>query len=116
MVNNSTNINKTNNHLSPQIIEHKKKHKKKQNKTTAYNIVNCGLRQLQRCSDVKPVNDITNLHFWCVDLQRQLVFTKWVSACCLKRHLSNFSVISWREQVNFQRNDDEVCFVLDQYV
>jgi hypothetical protein len=24
MVNNSTNINKTNNHLSPQIIEHKK--------------------------------------------------------------------------------------------
>jgi hypothetical protein len=28
MVNNSTNINKTNNHLSPQIIEHKKKQKK----------------------------------------------------------------------------------------
>jgi len=26
MVNNSTNINKTNNYLSPQIIEHKKKH------------------------------------------------------------------------------------------
>ena len=26
MVNNSTNINKTNNHLSPQIIEHRKDH------------------------------------------------------------------------------------------
>ena len=23
--------------------------------------------------------------------------------------------ISWREQVNFQRDDDEVCFVLDQH-
>jgi hypothetical protein len=26
MVKNSTNINKTNNHLSPQLIEHKKDH------------------------------------------------------------------------------------------
>jgi ribosomal protein L18 len=26
MVNNSNNINKTNNHISPQIIEHKKDH------------------------------------------------------------------------------------------
>ena len=28
---------------------------------------------------------------------------------------SNFSAISWREQVNFQRNDDEVRFLLDQH-
>ena len=27
----------------------------------------------------------------------------------------NFSAISWREQVNFQLNDDEVLFVLDQH-
>jgi hypothetical protein len=27
---------------------------------------------------------------------------------------SNFSAISWQEQVNFQWNDDEVHFVLDQ--
>jgi hypothetical protein len=27
---------------------------------------------------------------------------------------SIFSAISWREQVNFQWDDDEVCFVLDQ--
>ena len=31
------------------------------------------------------------------------------------RQFSNFSSISWREQVNFQRDDDEVRFVLDQY-
>ena len=104
-------------HLSPLTSNHWTKTKKttKQNKTTTYNIVNSGLRQLQRCSDVKPFNGIINLHFWCVDLQRQLIYTKSVSACCLTRHLSNFSAISWREQVNFQRNDDEVCFVLDQY-
>jgi hypothetical protein len=34
MVNNSTNINQTNDHLSPQLIEHKK--------ATAYNIGNLG--------------------------------------------------------------------------
>ena len=27
----------------------------------------------------------------------------------------NFSAISWREQVNFQLNDDDVLFVLDQH-
>jgi len=30
------------------------------------------------------------------------------------RQLSIFSAISWREQVNFQWDDDEVSFVLDQ--
>ena len=39
---------------------------------------------------------------------------EWVSDCCLTP-ISNFSAISWREQVNFQWNDDEVCFVLDQH-
>ena len=29
--------------------------------------------------------------------------------------MSNFSAISWQEQVYFQRDDDEVCFVLDQH-
>jgi len=29
-------------------------------------------------------------------------------------HFSNFSAISWEEQVNC-RDDDEVCFVLDQH-
>jgi len=31
------------------------------------------------------------------------------------RQLSNFSALSWREQVNFQRDDDEIRFVLDQH-
>ena len=54
MVNNSTNINKTNNNLSSQIIEHKKK------KTMTYDIGNSGpdLRQALNCSGVKPVNVI----------------------------------------------------------
>ena len=38
----------------------------------------------------------------------------WVSDCCLTP-FSNFSVITWREQINFQWDDDEVHFVLDQY-
>ena len=36
-----------------------------------------------------------------------------MSDCCLVQ-FSNFSAISWREQVNFQW-DDEVRFVLDQH-
>jgi len=31
-----------------------------------------------------------------------------------ERQLSNFSAVSWREQVNCQWDDDEVHFVLDQ--
>jgi len=39
-----------------------------------------------------------------------------VSDCCLTPTLQFFAAISWREQVNFQwDDDDEVCFVLDQY-
>ena len=37
----------------------------------------------------------------------------WVSV--VKRGLSNYSAISSREQVNFQWNDDEIRFVLDQH-
>jgi len=33
----------------------------------------------------------------------------------VKRHISNCSAISWREQVNCQWDDDEVCFTLDQH-
>ena len=51
MVNN--NINKTNNHSSPQLIQHKK--------TTTYAIVNQGpgFGQAHKCTWVKPVNGIT---------------------------------------------------------
>jgi len=32
----------------------------------------------------------------------------------VSRQFSKFSAISWRAQVNFQRDDDKVRFVLDQ--
>jgi hypothetical protein len=32
------------------------------------------------------------------------------------RHLSNISGISWREQANFQWDEDEAHFVLDQHI
>jgi hypothetical protein len=34
---------------------------------------------------------------------------------CFNTTFNNVSAISWREQVNYQWNDDEVCFVLDQH-
>jgi hypothetical protein len=37
-----------------------------------------------------------------------------VSDCCLAP-TQQFSAISWREQVNLQWNDDDVCFVRDQH-
>ena len=56
MINNSTNINKINNHLSPQLIKHKKK-------PTTYDVENPGhhLGRAQRGSDVKSVNGILTL-------------------------------------------------------
>ena len=38
--------------------------------------------------------------------------SEWVIV--VQRQLSNFSAISWREQINFQW-DDEVRFVIDQH-
>jgi hypothetical protein len=38
-----------------------------------------------------------------------------VSDCCLTSTQQFCSAIWWREQVNFQWNDDEVCFLLDQH-
>jgi hypothetical protein len=40
--------------------------------------------------------------------------SEWVIVA--QHQLSNFSVISWREQVNFQWDDEEFYFVLDQHV
>jgi len=33
----------------------------------------------------------------------------------VERQLGNFSSIPWREQVDFQLNDDEIRFVPDQH-
>ena len=42
------------------------------------------------------------MHMWYVALEGE-----WL--------LLNFSAISWWEQVNFQWDDDDVCFVLEQH-
>ena len=59
MVNNSININKMNNYLLPQLIEHKKK-------TMIYYIGNSrtGLGQTQNCGRVKPVIWIPTFPSW----------------------------------------------------
>ena len=51
MINNSTNFNKTNYHLSLKSIDHNKK-------TTMYNIGNSGsdVGRAQKCGGFKPVN------------------------------------------------------------
>ena len=45
------------------------------------------------------------------------MYEEWVSewVIVVYRQFSNFSAISWREQVNFQWDDDEVHFVLDKH-
>ena len=40
-------------------------------------------------------------------------FQECLSNCCLMP-TQQFLAISWQEQVNFRRNDDEVRYVLDQ--
>ena len=57
MVNNSTNINKTNNHLSYQIIQYKQ--------TIAYYVGDSGhdLGQAEKSGGVKPVNGIFNIFY-----------------------------------------------------
>ena len=40
--------------------------------------------------------------------------SEWVSECCLAP-FQQFSAISWREQVHFQSNNDEIRFVLKQH-
>jgi len=58
MVNNSTNINKMNNHLSPQLIEHKK------NQWHDFGNPGAGLEQAHSCGRVKPINGIPILCSW----------------------------------------------------
>ena len=41
--------------------------------------------------------------------------SKWLEYDCCLTPTQQFSAISWREQVNFQWNDNEVRFALDQH-
>ena len=44
-----------------------------------------------------------------------LTIDVWIIEWLLLHQFSKFAAISWREQVNFQWDDDEVRFVLDQH-
>jgi hypothetical protein len=58
--------------------------------------------------NVRTTSDGKSSHcLWQGDL-----IIEWVTDCCLMP-TQQFSSISWWEEVNFQWNDDEVCFVLD---
>ena len=56
---------------------------------------------------------------WISDQQQKIKTLQWVSewVIIVQWQHSNFSAISWREKVNvnFQWDNDEVLFVLDQY-
>jgi len=56
MINNASNINKMDNHISPQIIKYKR--------TTTYDVGDPGLdlKQTQKCGGVKLVNRFTGPH------------------------------------------------------
>jgi hypothetical protein len=58
MINRSTNINKTNHHLSSELTEHEK--------VTTYHIWNPGLYlgRVQKWFGIKPINDIPILPSW----------------------------------------------------
>ena len=71
MVNNSTNINKTNDHLSSQLIEHRK--------TTIFDVGNpgTGLGQVQKGGADKPVNAI-GLNVVFVSESKRVFFSKLI--------------------------------------
>jgi len=66
MVNNFTNINKTNNHLSPQAIKYGEK-----NMTNDDENPGPGLGKARKCGSVKQVNAIPIVPFWYLDLKQQ---------------------------------------------
>ena len=59
----------------------------------------------------------TILTFVLHDVHFHLHFCSDVSECVIvvQRQISNDSVISWREQISFRWNDDDVCFVLEKH-
>ena len=52
--------------------------------------------------------------FLCLKSAENIIrMSEWVSEWLLLRQHSNFSAISWREQVNFLWEDDEFLFILE---
>ena len=58
---------------------------------------------------------IIDKHVWFISLKSKLFAHRNEWVIVFLRQFSNFPAISWRQQVNFQWDDDEVRFVLDQH-
>ena len=80
MINNFTNINKTNNHLSPQLVEH-----------MTLEIQVLALEQEQKYGGVKPVNGIPILVFFLSYFKVQLYILFqgyiWLWALCITKQM-----------------------------
>jgi hypothetical protein len=63
----------------------------------------------ERAHELSPLTITPPMRSYCIVLSFELE-----SDCCLTP-IQQFSAISWREQVIFQWDDDEVRFVLAQY-
>ena len=65
-----------------------------------------------------PDRNLKNAQFTSTIKNKPPVIEYWVSKrvsdCCLM-HSKHFSAIWQRDQVTFQWDDDDVCFVLDQH-
>jgi len=53
--------------------------------------------------------------YWPLQQVEDYMRLAWVSDCCLTPNQHFSLAISWQEQVNFQCDDGEVGFVLDQH-
>ena len=76
--------------------------------------VNCNIIRSKQGKNQGACNYI---HCNIIHMTTSVLSLEWVSDCCLPPTLQFFSytAISWLEQVNFQWNDNEGCFVLDQH-
>ena len=63
---------------------------------------------------VEVVQPLTQYSTWWRVSVLVVVVQEWMSDCCLTP-IQQFCLAIWREQVNFQWDDDEVCLVLDQH-
>jgi hypothetical protein len=60
-------------------------------------------------------NEVSSSFFAVKNVYESNIYTCINSEWLLFNQFSNFSAISWREQDDFQWDDDEVRFVLDQH-
>ena len=62
------------------------------------------------------LESMSEMCYWFISTWIDLIqyLSEWVIVV-YRQLFSNFSAISWWEQVNVQWDDDEICFVIDQH-